>query len=240
MNTLTKGALKMALAGSVTFAVTNALLADQFSKPLTLGNAAIRQSEKMVKDQVPIINVKEDQTRLPHDISVIQLASEDTNKNDRTIPVIQQDIKKVSKTPVLNTASTEKTTPVVKVVSVTNAKAPGKKAASTPIRTNTTNTAKPADVKTVPKNSTKAPVTTAAPKPAGTGTTNTAKPADKTTVPGNSTEAPSKQTPSTPAGNKVTSTDKTTKANHGQQVSQAAKEKAASNRDKKENNGKEM
>ncbi|MGG3891195.1 hypothetical protein [Metabacillus fastidiosus] len=241
----------MALAGSVTFAVTNALLAEQSSKRSAAENAfiisgdqskvaIIRQSEKLMKDQIPIIHGKEDQTGLPHNISTVQLASQDTNKNDGSITVIHQDTKTVNKSPALHTASIEETkaaTPVVKTVSVTSAKAPVKTAASTPARTNTTNTVKTTGVTMAPKNTITAPATR--PKPTGTDTTNKQE-ADKTTVPQNNTEAPSKQTPSTPEGNKVTSTDKTTTANRGQQVSQAAKEKAANNRDKKENNGKKM
>ena len=79
MNKLTKGALAMVLAGSVTFSVTNALLADQplkrLAKQIALPISAdrkqadvINHAEKKVKLQTPAANVKD------HDNAAIQVS----------------------------------------------------------------------------------------------------------------------------------------------------------------------
>ncbi|MGG3562085.1 hypothetical protein ABES03_10825 [Neobacillus rhizosphaerae] len=60
----------------------------------------------------------------------------------------------------------------------------------------------------------------------------------KTTTPTNTSMTPTSTTTPTTTGANTPST--TTPSNYGQEVSQAAKEKAASRQDKKENNGKKM
>ncbi|MDQ0245251.1 hypothetical protein J2S09_002827 [Bacillus fengqiuensis] len=224
MKKVTKGALSMVLAGSVTFAVTNALLGDQISNLLTGENALIRsgemkkedgisQAEKTVKDQMQTTNVKGGQTKLSHDVP----ASEEAFNNR-------------SKSNTINLASTNKTTTKTPAVATKPAISTKTLTATTtpkPTRTNTTNATPAASTK--PAASAKAPTTTSAPKPTGTNTTSaTPTPA-----------APPKTTTPTPVETNTTSPITTT-TNHGQEVSQAAKEKAASRQDTKENNGKNM
>lgn len=214
MNTLTKGALAMVLAGSVTFSVTNALLVDPSSKRLTEENALtvtgdqnegdkITKAEKTVKDQTPTTNVEDSETKLSHDIPASQVTFKNKNQNDMAVDPIQQNTKKSSKRIATNPASINETTTTT----------------STATTTRTT--------------SIKAPTTTTASKPTGTTETSVATTPAPTTKPATSTKAPATTTTSAPGTN-------TTITNRGQEVSQAAKEKAASNRDKKENNGKNL
>ncbi|MFB6466400.1 hypothetical protein ACE38V_06185 [Cytobacillus sp. Hz8] len=195
MNTLTKGALAMVLAGSVTFSVTNALLGGQPFKrlaeenPLTISRDLKKmdidsQAEKWLQNQRQTTNKKDDQTKLSQDNHTLQLAYR--NKSDSASAATQQNTKKIIKNTTTNVASAKK---AATITSVGKAK-------------NETNT--------------KAPMT----KP--TSSTET-----KTTTP------PSRTSETNTSGTTTTTT------NHGQQVSQAAKENAA-NRDKTENNGKKM
>lgn len=214
MNTLTKGALAMVLAGSVTFSVTNALLVEPSSKRFTEENALtvtgdqnegdkITQAEKTVKDQTTTANVKENETKISDDIPASQVTFKNSNQNDMAVDSMQQNTKKSSKRIATNPASTNESTTTT--------------SAATTIRTT----------------SIKAPTTTTASKPSGTNETSVATTPAPTTKPATSTKAPATTTKSAPGTN-------TTKINRGQEVSQAAKEKAASNRDKKENNGKNL
>jgi hypothetical protein len=168
MNKITKGALAMVLAGSVTFSVANALLADQplkrLAKEIALPISAdrkkadvVNQAEKKVKVQTPTTNVKD------HDIAAIHVSLKNSNMAKAAI---QTDREKSSDR---NTTTTPAAT-------------------------------------TKPATSAKAPSTTT--------------------------------TPTTTETNTKSAT--TTNTNRGQQVSQAAKEKAAIQRDIKENNGKKM
>jgi hypothetical protein len=101
-------------------------------------------------------------------------------------------------------------------------------------KTETTKTSpQKATATTTPPTNSKVQKTTTTPVATKTKTTSSAtKPAENTTNPRVQRTTP---TPA-PTGNTKSSTQKTT--NHGQQVSQDAKEKAASHRDQKENNGK--
>jgi len=214
MKTLTKGALAMVLAGSVTFSVTNALLVEPSSKRVTEENALtvtgdqnegdkITKAEKTVNDQTPTTNVQENETKISDDIPASQVTFKNRNQNDRAVDSIQQNTKKSSKPIATNMASINKTTTTT----------------STATTTRTT--------------SIKAPTTTTASKPSGTTETSVATKPAPVTKPAISTNTPATTTTSAPGTN-------TTKNNRGQEVSQAAKEKGASNRDKKENNGKNM
>ncbi|PGY12070.1 hypothetical protein [Bacillus sp. AFS031507] len=212
---ITKGALAMVLAGSVTFSVANALLGQpikQLTKEIALPISADRKkadvinpAEKKDKPQTPAANVKN------HDIAVIQVSLKNRNTNDTAVAAVQQSREKSSDrttTSAANPRGTTTTKPVAKTIPVKSTKAPTTTRTAA-IRTTT----KPA-APTIPATSAKAPTTATTPTTSKTSTTTT-----KT--------------------NKTTSAT-TTKTNRGQQVSQAAKEKAASQSNKKENNGKKM
>ncbi|WP_391559750.1 hypothetical protein [Robertmurraya sp.] len=122
MGSITKGALAMVLAGSVTFSVTNALLIDQSSKrineenTLTVRNPiradVIRQLDKTVQDQLITTNEKEVQTTVSNDTDTFQVAVNNTNKNDSVIEATQQNTKKIniSTTPTPASTSEARTT----------------------------------------------------------------------------------------------------------------------------------
>jgi len=221
MKTLTKGAFAMVLAGSVTFAVTNALLVDESPKRFREENALtvtgdqnegdkITKAEKTVKDQKLKKNVKDNETKLSHGIPASKVTFKNRSQNDMAVDSMQQNTKKSSKRIATNQTSINET------------KTTTKTSTATTIRTT----------------SIKAPTTTTASKPSGTNETSvpttpapTTKPVP-TTKPATSTKAPAATSTSAPG------TTNTTKTNRGQEVSQAAKEKGASNREKKENNGK--
>lgn len=186
MNKRTKGALAMVLVGSLTFSVTNALLAHQSSKRLGEEKALtiLGYQKKTVKDQTPITNRKDVQTKLSHNINAFQVSLKNKNKNDIVVAVIQQNTR----------ISTVRTT-------------------TNPAHMNATRIITSAET-TIPLTDAKAP---------------------RTTIPVTSPKATSTTTTSTTMGTNRTNTTsaKTTTTNHGQQVSQAAKENAASHQDKK-------
>ncbi len=221
MNTLTKGALAMVLAGSVTFSFTNSWLIEQSSKFLTKENAfilskvqkkvdVISQKEKTVKDQTPTANVKDDQSKLSQDIPASQAAENNSKKNQMAGAAIQQDTKKISK------SST--TAPVSKTMPVKSSKAPAAKPSTTATGTKTA----------------QAPVVNETSPPVVNKTSPKAPEVNQT-----SPKTPKTKTEIKPAGTSPNSAAATAN-NRGQEVSQAAKENAASARDTKENNGKNM
>ncbi|WP_026582016.1 hypothetical protein [Bacillus sp. J33] len=220
MNTLTKGALAMVLAGSVTFSFTNSWLIEQSSKFLTKENAfilskvqkkedVISQKEKTVKDQTLTANVKDDQSKLSQDIPASQ-AADKNNNNHLAEAAVQQDTKKISK------SST--TAPVSKTMPVKSSKAPAAKPSTTATGTKT---AKAPEV----NETSPSVVNTTSPKAPEVNQTSPKTPKTKTEI--------------KPAGTSPNSAAATAN-NRGQEVSQAAKENAASARDTKENNGKNM
>ncbi len=90
MNTLTKGALSMVIAGSVTFSIANTLLGDQSFIPLAEETAVtisedpkkadmINQAEKALKDQTPPSKGKD------HEIAALKVASNNSEMNVATI-----------------------------------------------------------------------------------------------------------------------------------------------------------
>jgi hypothetical protein len=199
MNTITKGALSMVLAGSVTFSVAHTLLGDQSSIQLAEENAStiskdpkkadfINQAEKVVKDQTPATNGTDEQPNLASNEAPIQVALNNQTESAVAIADIQQNTKEVTEvtttTPV-NTNQTKPSTPA---------------ASSTPVTSTTS--------QTTPATSTPAPPAPPAPPPPTTS-------------------------PPTTTGNNATSG-----ANYGQEVAQAAKEKAESRQENKGNNGK--
>ncbi|MBO1514914.1 hypothetical protein [Metabacillus bambusae] len=250
MTTITKGALAMVLAGAVTFSVTNALLDEQSSKQVIKEIAltqsgdqkkadAINQAKKTVEDPTPITNVKEVETKLSHDNPAIQ-AAKNSNKSDIAITAIPLNKKQFSKSTTSNSASTNETTtttPTVITKPATSTKAPTTVSART--GTNKTSASTTPAVTTKPTTSAKAPTTTPASKPTETNKTSASTTPAVTTKPTASAKTPTVTTAPTPTGTNTTSTTTTT-TNRGQQVSQDAKEKAASLRDQQENNGKKM
>jgi hypothetical protein len=121
MNKLTKGALTMVLAGSVTFSVTNALLADHSSKRLAKANALIHSvdqkiadninhAKKSVKDEKPTTEVKDMETTLSHKIDTLQTNPKSGNKNDAVITANQQSNEKYTKRTLIIPTKTDTTT----------------------------------------------------------------------------------------------------------------------------------
>ncbi|MCM2532580.1 hypothetical protein NDK43_09520 [Neobacillus pocheonensis] len=202
MNKLTKGALTMVLVGSITFSVTNALLADHSSKRLAQANDLtnsgdqkkaddINKAEKTVKNQTPTPDVKDVQPTHFHNIAVFQAAVlNNGNKSDKAIAVNQKNTKTISAT------STTFNTPAPATTITTNSNTP------------TTGTT-----------STKSATTTATKNSTATANSTTKA---ITTTPTTTTMA-------------TTTTTATKTTNHGKQVSQSAKEKAASHQIKKIN-----
>ena len=234
MNKLTKGALAMVLAGSVTFSITNALLGGQSTKRLVEDTAlaisvhpkkadVINRAEKAVKDQTPTTTAKDVQSKLSSNI----VALENENKSDRAITTIQQNPEYLTARTTTKPANKNTTT------TTTSAATTGKSTATTTTTSPTTRTNTASGTTTIPATSRKAPTTTTT---SPTTRTNTAS--GTTTIPATSGKA-STATAASPAAGTNAASAATTKNNKGQQVSQAAKENAA-NRDKKENNGKNL
>jgi hypothetical protein len=206
MNTITKGAIAMVLAGSITFSVANTLLGDQSSIRLAEEHAStisgdpkkadiINQAEKAVKDQTPASKGKD------QEIAALKVAS---NNSEMYIATIQQNSS--SKNNTTNPSDTNKiitATPAVTTITSTSVKEP-----TTTTTTSTTLGSNATSVTTNPE---------------------TTKPASipKTAAPPTKTETNATSTSST-------------ETNRGQQVSQAAKEKAENQRELKENKGKNM
>jgi len=226
---ITKGAIAMVLAGSVTFSAANALLGQpikRLTKEMAIPISADRKkadvinpAEKKDKPQTPAANVK--------DRPVIQVSLKNRNTNDMEVAAIQQNIEKSSSRTTTSSANTNvKTTtkPAATPIPVKSTKAPTTTSKSTTTRTATTTR----------------PTASATTRPAASATTRPA--ASATTKPATSTKAPtttSKPATTTPTKT-TTTTATTTKTNRGQQVAQEAKETAESRRDTKENNGKKM
>ncbi|WP_338787914.1 hypothetical protein [Metabacillus sp. FJAT-53654] len=252
MITLTKGALAMVLAGAVTFSITNALLDKQSSKRVTTEIAltqsgapkkadAISQAKKTVEDPTPTTNVKDSETKLSHDNPAIQAAFKNSNKGNKAREAIPLNKKQFSKSTTSNSANTNKatsTTPAVTTKPATSS------TASTTASASTTRTNKPSEVPTStvtmkPVTTAKAPATTTtASKPTETNEPSEASTPVAPTKPETSAKTPPTTAP-TPSGTNTTSLTTNT-SNRGQQISEAAKEKASIHRDQKENNGKKM
>ncbi|MDF2787160.1 MAG: hypothetical protein K0S80_258 [Neobacillus sp.] len=107
MNTLTKGALSMVLAGSVTFSVANTLLGDQSYIRLAEENAStiaedpkkadiINQAEKTVKDQTPATNGTAEQPILASNDAPIQVALNNQTESVVATATIPQNNKELT------------------------------------------------------------------------------------------------------------------------------------------------
>ena len=242
MNKQIKGALAMVLIGSVTFSVSNALLADQSSKLLTPTtdstysenqNAGVNDSlvveataknqpqkqddnihpgEKKVETPTTVTEVHT--TPSYSKIAAAQPALKNESSNNQTRVIIQQ------------SSTTVRTTPKAAIQTTHNTK--------TAVKSNTTPTG----------TSSTTSVKTTAPTTASTTTKNTK--ATNTTVPTTSTTSTNTNTnTNTNTGNTNTQTSSTattstatTTTNRGRQVSELAKEKAATQRVNNVNNGK--
>jgi hypothetical protein len=213
MNGLNKGALAMVLAGSVTFAVSNVLVVEQAFQRLSDANPLSITGDLIKENGISQgEKTKKDETpKADKKEDRTNLTSQEAIKNNRVAN--QQDANTSNK------STTTTTTPAVTKKAATTKKAtpPKATATTTPSKPSTTS---PATKPTENTTNSKVHKTTTTPAPSGNTTSST------------------KKTPTTPvpSGNTTSSTKTTT--NHGQQVSQDAKEKAPSQRDQKENNGK--
>ncbi|MBY0149052.1 hypothetical protein [Neobacillus niacini] len=206
MNTITKGAVAMVLAGSITFSVANTLLGNQSPIRVAEESAStisgdpkkadiINQAEKAVKDQTPPSKGKE------QEMAALKVAS--NNSEMYAAPIQQNSSSKDNTTNPSDTNQIITAAPAVTTITSTSVKEP-----TTTTTTSTTSGSNATSVSTKPE---------------------TTKPASipKTTAPPVKTETNATSTSST-------------ETNRGQQVSQAAKEKAENRRELKENNGKNM
>jgi hypothetical protein len=210
MKGLNKGALAMVLAGSVTFSVSNILIVEQAFQRVSDEHPIIISRNLLKENRIN----KGEETKNNPTPTAEEKAPVNENNSDR---IDNQQDTNTSKSAISNPASTKKTE--------TTKTSPQKATATTKPPTNS-----------------KVQKTTTTPVPTKTKTTSSAtRPAENTTATKsteNTTNPKVHRTTTKPAptGNTRSSTQKTT--NHGQQVSQDAKEKAASHRDQKENNGK--
>lgn len=209
MNKLTKGAIAMVLLGSVTFSITNAFVSDHPTKRLAEANAAIKSSDQKKADH--------------KDQSSKQFAEVSNSRNQKTAVNINQagkwvqDQTQTTDVKDVQTAASHKIAAVHEVLK--NGSNSGVAVAAI-ARSTTANSDRTITVKTTaPATNTKTNSNSTATETAST----------------NSTAAP---TPTTSAPGQTKKTTTTTAAsNHGKQVSQAAKEKAASHQTKNKNQG---
>lgn len=217
MNKLTKGAIAMVLMGSVTFSITNALFADHSSKRIAEANAAIRSGDQKKADHKDLSSKRLAEANTLSNFGN-QKTADDINQADKSV----QDQTPTTDVKDLQTTASHKIAAVHEVLkngsnSGIAVAAIGKSSTANSDRTTTVKTTAPATNTKTNSNSTATETTS----------TNSANaPTTTTTAPGQS-----KKTTGTPG--KTAST--TAANNHGKQVSQAAKEKAASHQDKKGN-----
>ena len=215
MNIPIKGPIAMILAGAVTFSVINAFLVDHSSKRLSKENSltlsAAPKKTNVIRNTEKTLNHQTPKTNV----------KEGQTRLSQDIPALK----------VVNTNT--KSNRAVKVIKQNTKKFS---------QSTTTNTANMNEKTTTAIRTTtaKAPAATKISRPTVTNT----KSANPTTTVVATKPAASEKPPATttPTTTSVTNTKSaaTTTANPGQQVSQAAKEKAAIRRDQKENNGKKM
>ncbi|MBI0579590.1 hypothetical protein IEC97_19700 [Neobacillus cucumis] len=226
MNKLTKGALTMVLVGSVTFSVTNALFGDTI-KQITQGNDVTESENQKITDQMDNLEKtgKNQPQKSANNVNQAEKTVAEGNLVNKAVTVAIQETPKeknveaqTAKTTVKDvkiTASHPSTAP--KTV-VTNEKKSDKVVVPIQKNTTTTRTASTTIHSTAPATHT----TTSSQNSTTTGST------------GNRTSSTKSVANTAPKS----STTTTTTSNHGQQVSQAAIEKAAIRQDTKENNGK--
>jgi len=211
MNTLNKGALAMVFVGSVTFSVTNGLLGDQSPIQLLVEEHSLSISGDLKKVDVTGQTEKKVKEQTP-----TTNVKADKTEPSYDIPASQAAFNNKDKSDMATAANQQ------------NTKKYSKSTTTNPASTNETTTNS-----TAPTTSAKAPTTT--PTSTRTNTTSaTTNPAAPTKV---DTSAKAPTTAPTSTGTNPTSATTTT-TNRGQEVSQAAKEKATSQRDSKENSGK--
>lgn len=220
MNTLTKGALSMIIAGSVTFSITNSVLVGQLAKSFT-ENAlivyrdltkidVIRPVEKRENDKKQTNKVQESGTKL----SLTETAPKASKPKDDMVATGSQGDSQKSSTIPASTKEKTTTPPAGKTVSAPSTKAP---VATTPSKS-------PGNKNTT----TKAPS-----KPEGNKGTTGATEREK-----NSVASTKKSAPAAEENNNKSAA--ATSPSRGQAVSEAAKEQAAKEKEKNknENNGK--
>ena len=241
MKKVTKSAVAMVLAGSVTFSIANALLVHTTPKRLIENALTISADRKRadVINEPAKKNIAPTSTTNVKDLEIA--AVQVSSKNNAAIePNREIGSKRTTTNPDLTTETAARK-PVATPLPVTSAKATS--ATSKPTTTRTTTT------RTTTTSTAKKPVTAAKPvtvtkpvavtKPATTTKTGTSTKAPTTTSKPATTTSPTTtntNTKKTTAATTNTNKNNTTTTNRGQQVSQEAKEKAASRKDNKENN----
>ena len=197
----------MVLVGSVTFSVTNTLLSDQSTKPLTqVNNLPLSDDQTTIDNNKP----KEKSLKIETQKSVGEEVTQVKNTVEHPVPAPATNIKDgettVSPKIVTLEAGTKNTKTTAQIQRNTTKISAASSSAKTIVPvTNTTTNQKP----TVGTTSTKTSTITVPKISQSTSTTSTSK-----------------------------TTTNTTKTNHGNQVSQAAREKAASRKEQIVNNGK--
>ncbi|MEH6945656.1 hypothetical protein V7068_01075, partial [Bacillus sp. JJ634] len=160
MNKLTKGALAMVLAGSVTFSIANVLLVDQSSKRLIKENDltisevpkksdVINQGEKTTKDQTSATNVKDVQTKPSQNTAAFQAAIKNKNESDTTVVASHQNTEKSTEKTITNSANMNTT------ITRTSAATRGKESTTTTTSTTAATNATRAKESTTTTTSTK-------------------------------------------------------------------------------------
>ncbi|SFB02028.1 MULTISPECIES: hypothetical protein [unclassified Bacillus (in: firmicutes)] len=212
MNKRTKGALAMVLAGAVTFSVTNSLLVDLSPKRLTKEIASTISGDPKKGD---IISKAEKAVKNQTPTTNVK---EDHSELTQDITSLQVAVKRENNSDI---KASNLDTKKLSSSTTTN-----------PTSTNETTS-------TIRTTSTKAPTTTTASVPKATKPTGSTATTVATTIRATSSKAPTTTTAPVPTANKPTNSSTST-TNRGQETSQTAKEKAASHREQKENNGKKL
>ncbi|MFS0638180.1 hypothetical protein AB1K84_19935 [Mesobacillus foraminis] len=227
----------------------------------------ISGAEKTVNAQTPPVNDKKDvQINLSPNPSALEKAPDNKNTSDAAIALVDENTKNVSKKTAEKSASIKQSETAVPAPSAATkpdiSVKPSRKTAVAVSPVPETTTARPAPKPAAPKQVTskgssptktetriKAPVTT-------TDSASTTTKKDRTAT---APSVPAKSIPATPAATKSATSPKAPAArtasaskgtdpassavkpaNRGQEVSQAAKEKAEINKEQKENNGKKL
>jgi len=221
MNHLTKGALTMVLAGSVTFSIANAWLGGQPAKQLFEKVNAIAHSElqkrtnflnnqadQTVNVQTPKPKIQNLKTTPSHKTEVVQAVIKEESNTNKPITSVKQTIK---------TSPNRVTTPPA--IKVTSSGAASRQqtvhATSSGTHVSKTGTTSKSTASTTTTHSTQSPASPNA----------------------HAASASSKALTHNPPGRTTTSS---TTTNHGQQVSQLENEKNATNGGNKANNGKKL
>jgi hypothetical protein len=229
MNKRAIGALTMVLVGSVTFSLTNNLLANQSTNQLNEVNNLPISDEPKTADN---LNSAEKKLNVQTKRTADKITKENNTLIEQTPVTDRKNVDtKVAIKPITLQAKSNITTTQVQNSTTTIRAASSTTKTTAPVTTKNATNQKPTTT-TSTKTTTTAPTNS---------TTTSSSPT--TTAPTNSTTTSSSPTTTGPTNSTTTSSttttaSTTTNANHGQQVSQDAKAKAAIRKDQKVNNGK--